>query len=106
MVARPGRAAPPRAWQRKPPDMARAGELLKHDPFVFDVQTHISFDEIRPWPERNPPDRMVDFLKRIFVQIRTLATRCSMAARNRRPSSFVRTPRSRRVQRGGVPRRN
>ena len=52
-------------------DMARAGELLNHDPFVFDVQTHISFDEIRPWPERNPPDRVVDFLKRIFVQSNT-----------------------------------
>ncbi len=52
-------------------DMAKARERLMHDTFVFDVQTHISTNEITPWPERNPPQRVLDFLKRIFVQSQT-----------------------------------
>jgi uncharacterized protein len=52
-------------------DMGQARELLSHDPFVFDVQTHISEVEITPWPPASPPEVVLDFLKRIFVQSRT-----------------------------------
>jgi predicted TIM-barrel fold metal-dependent hydrolase len=48
-------------------DVARAGERLQPAPFVLDAQTHISFNEITPWAPAGPPERVVDFLKRIFV---------------------------------------
>jgi uncharacterized protein len=48
-------------------DVARAGERLRHDVFVLDAQTHISFNEITPWAPSAPPERVLDFLKRIFV---------------------------------------
>ena len=52
-------------------DMARAREMLAHDPFVFDVQTHTPDVEIRPWPEKDPPQVVLDFLKIVFVQSNT-----------------------------------
>ena len=52
-------------------DQAQARERLVHDPFVFDVQTHISFDEITPWPPSSPPQKVLDFLKRIWVSSNT-----------------------------------
>lgn len=52
-------------------DMGMAGEILAHDPFVFDVQTHISADEISPWPAGNPPQKVLDFFKEIFVRSST-----------------------------------
>jgi predicted TIM-barrel fold metal-dependent hydrolase len=52
-------------------DMAQARQMLGHDPFVFDVQTHISDVEVTPWPPAQPPEVVLDFLKRIFVQSNT-----------------------------------
>jgi predicted TIM-barrel fold metal-dependent hydrolase len=52
-------------------DMAQARQLLMHDPFVFDVQTHISEIELQPFPPSTPPELVLDFLKRIFVQSQT-----------------------------------
>ncbi len=52
-------------------DMAQARQVLRHDPFVFDVQTHITDVEILPWPPASPPELVLDFLKRIFVQCQT-----------------------------------
>src|SRR5688572_15994329 len=49
-------------------DMAMARELLQHDPFVFDVQTHVSDVEITPWPAGDPPQKVLDFFKEIFVR--------------------------------------
>jgi uncharacterized protein len=57
----------PRAME----DMARARQALSPDPFVFDVQTHISEAETLPWPPRSPPELVLDFLKRVFVQSNT-----------------------------------
>jgi uncharacterized protein len=62
-----GYDVPPEAME----DMALAREMLRHDPFVFDVQTHVSFEEITPWPEKSPPQRVLDFFKEIFVRSNT-----------------------------------
>jgi hypothetical protein len=48
-------------------DVARAGARLSPAPFVLDVQTHISFNEITPWAPSGPPERVLDFCKTIFV---------------------------------------
>jgi uncharacterized protein len=48
-------------------DEARASDRLRHDHFVLDAQTHISFNEITPWKPLSPPERVTDFLRKIFV---------------------------------------
>ncbi|MEO8178698.1 MAG: amidohydrolase family protein [Deltaproteobacteria bacterium] len=48
-------------------DEERARVVLSGNEFIFDVQTHVS-DPLTPFESNAPPERVLDFIRQIFVQ--------------------------------------